>query len=405
MDRFLRTELRRLIEIRHSPCVSFYMPTARTGRETQQASIRCRNLLNEATDKLLNLGLRRPDAEGILEPIAALQRDDYFWNYQSDALAMFATEGQFFRYRLPLDFDERVVVSDRFHIKPLLPMLQTGGQFLLLTVSQNRVRLFEATPSALSEFSTDVLPSELAQVLVPEESQKSLQLRTLRTAVLAGERVNEAIFHGPQGERMAPEIRDELVRYFGRLNESLQAFLEDETAPLVYVGVDYFFPFFQETNHYRYLLDQPVPGNPDNWEKQVLHSRAWAVVRPRFERQLRDAVQRYSEYAGHQRSIADLEAITVAAREGRVDTLFAASDRHYWGTIDNAGRITPRDQERPDAEDIVDLAIVETLVRGGQVYAVPAEQLPAGDYAAAVLRFANPAADAQLFELQRESGH
>lgn len=404
MDRFSRTELRRLIEIHQSPCVSFYMPTARTGRETQQAPIRCRNLLDQAMRKLLDLGLRRPDAEGVLEPVAVLQRDDYFWNYQSDGLAMFATEGQFFRYRLPLAFDELVVVSDRVHVKPLLPMLQAGGQFLILTVSQNRVRLFEATPAALSEFTADVLPAELAQVIAPEESQKSLQLRTLRTAVLAGQpRANEAIFHGPQGERIAPEIRDELLRYFGRLNQALQAFLDDETAPLVFVGVDYFFPFFQETNQYRHLLDQPVPGNPDGWDAQELHSRAWDVVRPRFERQLRDAVQRYGEYAAHQRGIADLQTIITAAREGRVDTLFAASDRHSWGTLDEAGRIRPGD-EQPGAEDLVDLAVVETLLGGGQVYSIPAEQLPAGDDAAAVLRYTNPATDAQLFELQRNAG-
>lgn len=404
MDLFSRADLRRLIEIREHPCVSLYMPTARAGRATQQAPIRSRNLLHRAEEELLALGVRRPEAEAVLAPIATLQRDDFFWSQQSNGLALFATREQFFRYRLPLGFDELVVVSDRFHVKPLLPMLQACGQFLILTVSQNRVRLLEATPSALSAFTSDVLPEDLAGVLDPEVSQQALQLRTLRANVPAEDpRTHEAIFHGPQGARMEPEIRDTLLEYFGRLNRALQEFLENETAPLVYVGVDYFYPLFKETNRYRHLLDKPVPSNPDGWSAEELHARAWDVVRPHFEQQLREAIERYGEYAGHQRGTDDLQAIIVAVHEGRIDTLFAANDRHFWGTVEDTGRIVRRDADHPGVEDVIDRAVVETLLPGGQVYSVPADQLPAGEYAAAMLRYTNPAIEAHILELQQGS--
>jgi len=38
-----------------------------------------------------------------------------------------------------------VVVSDRFHLKPLLPLLTGDGRFYILALSQNQVRLLQGT--------------------------------------------------------------------------------------------------------------------------------------------------------------------------------------------------------------------------------------------------------------------
>jgi hypothetical protein len=58
---------------------------------------------------------------------------------------MFSAPDVFRHYRLPFPFQEFVVVTERFHVKPLLPLLSGDGQFYLLALSQNGVRVLQGT--------------------------------------------------------------------------------------------------------------------------------------------------------------------------------------------------------------------------------------------------------------------
>ena len=61
---------------------------------------------------------------GLLAPAEHLLQDEWFWGRQSEGLAVFAAEDFFARYRLPVEFDQRLVVADHFHLVPLLPLLR-----------------------------------------------------------------------------------------------------------------------------------------------------------------------------------------------------------------------------------------------------------------------------------------
>ena len=52
MDVVRRRDLQRLALGRQGPCVSVFLPTHRAGREVEQAPIRLKNLLRQATDAL-----------------------------------------------------------------------------------------------------------------------------------------------------------------------------------------------------------------------------------------------------------------------------------------------------------------------------------------------------------------
>jgi hypothetical protein len=58
---------------------------------------------------------------------------------------LFLSPGAFHSYRLPLSFGELAVISDRYHLKPLLPLLAGDGSFYVLALSQNEVRLLGAS--------------------------------------------------------------------------------------------------------------------------------------------------------------------------------------------------------------------------------------------------------------------
>jgi len=95
MNVFSQDELKALMGKHQGLCVSIFMPTYRTGAESQQNPIRFRNLLRTAEEKLLAAGLRPQEVKGLLEPAQALPGNVLFWRRQSDGLALFLSADLF----------------------------------------------------------------------------------------------------------------------------------------------------------------------------------------------------------------------------------------------------------------------------------------------------------------------
>jgi hypothetical protein len=369
-------------------CVSIYMPTHRAGRGIQQDPIRLKNLLGEAEDALTLSGLRTPEAQELLEPAEKLLQGSLFWQRQSDGLALFLSPGVFRYYRLPFDFDELVVVTDRFHIKPLLPLLSGDGRFYVLALSQNEVRLLQGTRYSVSEVALEGAPESLAEALRYEDPEKRFQFHTsTRTPGGKGER--PAIFHG-HGVASADDPKDYIARYFHRVDEGLRDLLQGQQAPLVLAGVDYLHPIYKEANSYPCLLDEGIEGNPEELRAEELHERAWGIVHPLLLAAQKEAAAQYRQLvsAGSEQASNDLKEIVRAAYHGRVETLFVAVGLQQWGTFDPATNAVQLHREvKPGDEDLLDFAAVQTLLNSGTVYAADSEKVPDEALLAAVFRY------------------
>jgi hypothetical protein len=165
MQLLTRQELKTLFEQRGEACVSLYMTTHRAGADVQQDPIRLKNLLREAEVTLNTMGLRSPEAGELLEPAQDLLGDSEFWQHQSEGLALFLSSRSFNAYRLPFEFEELVVVTNRFHVKPLLPLLSGDGRFYVLALSQNEVRLLQGTRYSVDEIELEDVPKSLVEAL------------------------------------------------------------------------------------------------------------------------------------------------------------------------------------------------------------------------------------------------
>ncbi len=380
MDRLSRDDLRNLIEARAAPCVSFFLPSGRAGPSAQQGMIRLKNLLRQAQEQLLALGMRSPVAKELLAPAWELVGDSLFWSYQSDGLALFLSREGMRRWRLPVRFEELVVVGDRFHVKPLLSLFTGNGQFYVLALSQNQVRLLWGTRHSVTEVPIEDVPTSLADVLRPDLIQKHLQFRT---AAASGPGRQAIMYHGTGG--VDDGRKADLVRFFQRIDDGLRAYLSSAPVPLVLAGVDYLLPLYREASSYQHLVEGGVTGNPERLSAEELHAQAWAVVEPHFRRALEAAEARFAERLGKGLASAQLPEVLRASRDGRVETLFVAVGVQRWGQVGPRGEIVVRGSPEPGDHDLLDLAAVETLTRGGVVYAVA--QVPGGGDLAAVFRY------------------
>lgn len=383
MDLLNKNELKMLIRTGEGPCVSIYMPTHRMFPETKQDLIRFKNLLREAEVRLKAKGLRTPNAKRLLNPAKALVKDGLFWQYQADGLATFISSKVFFHYRLPLKFDELLVVSDRFYIKPLLSLFGSEESFYIMALSQNEVRFFQCTRYDIREIEIENLPRSLSEALRGENSQKQLQFHT-RAPTLGGERV--AMFHGHAVSK--ENAKDKILRYFHQINNGLRAVLNQERAPLVLAGVDYLFPIYREVNSYPYLLEQGIKGNPEGMRMEELHERGWKIVEPYFLSKQKEAMVKFRYLEGSKRASKNLSEIIQAAYEGKVDILFVAAGAQQWGVFDPKTRkVSLPHKSDPGDEDLVDLAAVFTVINGGTIYFVEPKEMPEETPLAAIFRY------------------
>ncbi|MBD3305039.1 hypothetical protein GF339_01705 [candidate division KSB3 bacterium] len=377
MDLLTQDDVRTLATPSDEEHISLFFPTYRAGKQIQQNPIRFKNLLDNVEEPLRARGFRKHDLEELLEPAVQLVDDLTFWQHQSDGFALFLSPTLFRYYRLPLQFEEVVVVGDRFHIKPLLPLLSGDGRFYLLALSQNAVRVFQGTRQSISELEVEAIPQSLADALKYEEPLKQIQYHS-GAQVPGGKAKGSVIFHGQGVGSDDKTKKKKLKEFFQQIDAGMQDLLQQETAPLVLAGVEYLFPLYQEANTYAHLVKKGIPGNPEDLSAQELHQEAWQIVEPLFLESQQQQYQKYQELLGTGSPLAshDLREIVPAAQYGRIETLFVAAKTYQWG------RFTPETKEvvlhptmESDSQDLLDLAAVQTLLHGGTVYAMQTDTI------------------------------
>lgn len=235
-----------------------FLPIHRAGREVEQAPIRLKNLLRQATDALKTDGVRAAEIGRLLAPLRRLLDDRLFWQYQSDGLALFSRPGWWRSFRVPLDLPELAVVDDRFHVSPLLPLLVGDRRFFVLAFSQNQIRLLEGTRDRVEEIDLPGVPLGVRDALQGQEVQKQLQLYVAdRGGVGAG-----GIYHGHghPGDGQAERI----LRYFRKVDRGLREVLAGERAPMVLAAVGHLAPIWRKANTYPQLVDEVLAGSPES---------------------------------------------------------------------------------------------------------------------------------------------
>ncbi|MFO7965941.1 MAG: hypothetical protein R6U50_18585 [Desulfobacterales bacterium] len=385
MDQFDKTDLNRLISHPEGLCVSIYIPTIRKGHEVSQNQIRFKNALSQAEDIIQKT--RGKDASrigSVLDPAKKRLSDKRFWLKQEQGLAVFLSQHLFSFYRTPLNFEPLVIVNDRFHLKPLLPLFVTDAAFFLLAATQKSAKLFECTRHSISQVIVEDMPAGIADVLKYDLGNEYLTVHTGRPGRYGGDR--GVIFHGQGPIELG---NDQVLRYFQAIDKAIHHVLNKESRPLLFAGLDRFFPLYKQANSYPYLItDAVLAKNPATMTDDQLLTNAWEVLDPFFRQEVQTAIDKYHDYKGTGKTGADLRQIIYRAISGRVDYLIVGVGVHLWGKYNPAtDEIAVHDQKEPSDEDLLDLAAFATIINGGRVYAVPPERVPDDVYAAAFYRF------------------
>jgi len=385
MDSFSSDDLRELIKRQEGLCVSIFLQTYKTGPDVQQNPIRFKNLLGEAEEQLRKMGFRSNKVGSFLQPARRLLRNTLFWQHQDDGLAVFLSPTLFRNFCLPSTFEDLAVVTDRFHVKPLIPLLGSWGKFYILALSQKKVRLLQGTHYKVFDVDIEEVPKGLADALKYDDPQRQLQFHT-GTPSSGGKR--PAIYHGQGVGTDEAQHKVNILRYFQMVDSGLHEFLKGKHEPLVLAGVEYLLPIYRDANSYQHLIDEGISGNPDNLSAKELHDQAWAIVEPFLLSAQQEDLNTYENFKGTGRTSNDVKEVVQAAYHKRVAKLFVALGLHKWGSFDpDTDTVKLHEEGKPGDEDLLDFAAVHTLLSGGTLHVVEQSLIPDNAPLAAIFRY------------------
>lgn len=337
-----RAEFDRLLRQDGGPKVTVYMPRHLGSRDVRQDPARLKNLLNTAESKLAECGVRPEDADPLLAPARALVSDEAFWRAQSHGLALFISGDDVQAFTLPIEPGEHVCAGERFHLFPLLSLLESE-RFVVLTVSRNRAQLYTGSREAL-------LPAEVA---LPAGVQSVVD----RTDY--------------DGENSPEDYRKvEIVQYLREVSSAVEDYARRERLPIVLVALPENQGQFRALGNHADLLYFGIDENPDAMTQQQLHARALSVMQPLLADANKRLLERFGSMTGGGRVSTEIGEIVDAAEKGRVDTIIL-SDACEAQLDDGA----------------LDTVLACSLQNGGQARVVPQFMMPAQAPAAAIFRY------------------
>jgi len=378
-------ELQRLLQTADGPCVSIYMSAPELGRERRKHPIKLKNLLHEVEEKLLEGAARPASVKNFLRPIQDLVTDNDFWRRQSPGIAVFLNSQWFRPVLLPFECAEIVVVSDRFHLKPILPLLIEDREFCVLALSQNQVKFFQCTPYDIEEIELPNVPSSLAEALKYDDAEKQLQFHT-QTSGMTGNNQRAAMFHG-HGIGV-DDSKDNILRFFRAVEKGLQSLPVLNQRPLILAGVEYLHSIYRAVNTYPHLLETGITGNIEKMSPGQLLEKSREVADSHFKKKRDDEFSRYNDLSGTDLASGDIKKIVPAADEGRIDTLFVAAGSEQWGAFDAEMRSLALEAgPKLGAYDLTDYAAVHAFLKGGKVYVAETQEFPEISKCAAILRY------------------
>jgi hypothetical protein len=384
MDVITHDQLRNLVESGTPPCVSIFMATHTKSKELRQDPIELKNLIRSAEEQLIARG-DADLARQLLEPARALLDDAEFWPKNESGLAIFISKGIFQVYRVPVEIEDLAIANDRFHVRPLLPLL-TNRMFYILAVSQKAARLLECNPLSCHEIP---LPEDVATSMeeaIPPNDENQTRLER-HGGGRSGPANSPGSFHGEDPDVQKSQ-REDMKFYFRQLDDGVKRAMKNPDATLIIAGADSITPFYKRATLLKNVLEESIDGNPEHVPNDTLRVKAVSLLEPIWHDELNQLQERFGAATGQDLASSEIKEILRAASAGRVDTLFVPRGVVKWGRHDvSSNQVHVHDEPQQGDEDLIDRATVETLLTSGQIVVVAPEEVPGDREIAAIYRY------------------
>lgn len=157
---------------------------------------------------------------------------------------------------------------------------------------------------------------------------------------------------------------------------------------MVLVGLDAMVSAYRELEGYPHVIDEAVLHNPDELSADELHTLTRPVAGRIVAGAQTAAVAQFEQLQGTGRAISHPTRIEDAARDGRVHTVFLATEPSCWDQLGSDGLVVQLGTDESFAHcQLLERVAVDCLTTAARIHAVPARDVPGGSDLAAILRY------------------
>lgn len=369
----------------HPPAITVLLPGYAPGAQAKPTNVRLKNAVDAIVHRLLNLGLADREIGMLTAPLLSLASGPAFREGHKNGVAFFLDEEGFQGNEVPGDVPETVVVGNHYYVKPLLHWLMEPREFMVLVLAQGKVSLLNCENDKLNEAPLPRgVPTTLDEISTMETPDHT---RINRSGAGRGKGAQNPISFG-----ITSANEERRVQFFCTMvDRGLHMLLQDSSLPLVLAGVDRVVSVYRKENTYPHTISATLRGNIEFLPPEEVVRRARSLIAAERAQEATGYLVEMEEYAPGDRWSTSLYTILRAATQGRVWRLFLAEGASCEGSLKelpSAGEL--RREVLPIQEDLINVAAVETLCHGGEVFLAAADQLPHQASAAALFRYSLP---------------
>lgn len=365
-----------------APCLSAYMElsTQPLNQSVKTNALRWKECVRSFTSRVEQAG---PEARELLQTIADWDSVTQAQKPQGRSIAVFRSPDVFRVTWLEEPVRGRAILGPRFYIRPLLPELTRARTFYVLALSQKDIRMLQCTSTTSEE-----VPFPLSTVTSFDaymNTAKPDHVRDNRASPGPDAGSSKGVMFGTGTEK---EQRDQYLAHFYRqIDRGVNEMLRGKTETVVPVGVEYELALYRSVNTYPHLSEEAVQGAPNSLKAGEMHARALDARLRQYERKVEEALAQYNHKVGGGASNR-LKEIVPAAHDGRVLMLLVSDSLETTGSFNEATHtVRGRETGTSEDEDLVNDAVVQTILHAGQVLVVPNGSMPNGTPLAAIFRF------------------
>lgn len=324
----MKEKITKLAQTNENPSVSVSINTHRTHPDNLQDAIVLKNALKEAEERLLNEYEKR-EISALLEKINRVA-DSIDVNKNMDSLHVYLSENQEEIIRTTTGIPEnRVAVDDHFFIRPLMKSVAKTKEYLILFLSQNETKLFEAVNDNIEqEIVNDDFPFGENPNIISTNVEKSDGKKVEAVAKEHFNVIDKAVLN------VHHQTGLDCVVITNENNYSL--LLEVADKPGIYLGY--------------------ANADFNNSKPHQLAEQAWPVVQEKMQADKVNKIEEVKEAVGKGTVLTELQDIYKAAIDGRGDVLIVHED--FAKSVRMTG---DRSFEIVSEEDIQDSDVIDDI--------------------------------------------
>lgn len=361
---------------REAPCISIYMSTHRTREGSRKDLIKFKNIIQSIEKDLLRTKYKK-EVNIFLKTLHDIENDRLFWNKTKDGLVILINKNRCVIYILNREVEDLYVISDSFHIKPLVRVFQSTDKYYVLGLNRKKFVLYYGDRYGLKEISFNK-DMGIEDILGNEYDKPYLSQGRYGKG-------GEIMFHGHGGKKEdIDKITEKYFRYIDKL--IMRDYTNFTNAPLILVGLSENQGIFRKISKNENLLKEGIDKDFEILDEKEIRKYTWEIIEKFYLEKNNILNKRYKEAESNNMASDNLEEIVYMAVQNRVKSILISSDKSIPGKINiKTGEIEKSKEVLYD--DILDDLVELVFSSDGDVVMLPNEKMPTETGLAAVFRY------------------